>query len=205
MTLVKICGLTREEDVAAASELGAAMLGFNFSVGSSRRISPRHAAAIAGASGSAARVGVFVEAPRDEIARAVAEAGLSVVQLHRAVVAADCEAIPAALMAAVRLESGREGLPPPGVLERCRALLWDSSAGRAKEPDWTLLERVGPLPVPVFVAGGLTADNVGGVIRRLRPAGVDVASGVESAPGVKDRRKLEEFFAAVREADRGQT
>jgi phosphoribosylanthranilate isomerase len=56
--------------------------------------------------------------------------------------------------------------------------------------------------VPVFLAGGLDPENVGDVIRRLRPSGVDVASGIESAPGIKDRRKLERFFAAVREADR---
>ena len=92
---------------------------------------------------------------------------------------------------------------------RCRAAR--SSSAATPSSSTRARERAAPLdpgaleeaswPVPVLVAGGLTPENVGAVIRRLRPAGVDVASGVESAPGVKDRGKLERFFAAVREAD----
>ena len=115
----------------------------------------------------------------------------------------DLEALGAEIVPAVPIEAGREGLPAAEILARCRAVLWDSSAGRGRASDWSALERVGALPVPTFVAGGLDPMNVGEVIRRLRPEGVDVASGVESAPGIKDRRKLERFFEAVREADRG--
>jgi phosphoribosylanthranilate isomerase len=104
---------------------------------------------------------------------------------------------------AVRLEDGRGGLPSPEILARCRSILWDSSGGKGRVADWSLVEAAGPVSVPVYVAGGLDAGNVGEVIRRLRPAGVDVASGVESRPGIKDRRRLERFFEAVREADRG--
>jgi phosphoribosylanthranilate isomerase len=204
MTAVKICGLTRAEDVAVACELGAVILGFNFAASSPRRISPERAREIAEAAPSdVVRAGVFVAEPREDVARAVREAKLRIVQLHRAIDDDDLSAFGADVVPAVRMESGRSGLPREEILRRCRAILWDSSTGRGRTPDWSSIERAGELPVPVFVAGGLDADNVGDVIRRLRPAGVDVASGVESSPGSKDRRKLERFFEAVRLADRG--
>ncbi len=204
MTAVKVCGLTRAEDVAAAAELGAAILGFNFVEASPRRVSMALARELAGSvPAGILRAGVFAEADRTEVGRTIAEVGLQVVQLHRTVTRDDVETLGAGIVPAVRLEAGPTGLPPSDVLERCRGLLWDSSAGRGRVPDWGLVEAAGPLPVPVFVAGGLDPDNVGDVIRRLRPAGVDVASGVERAPGIKDRGRLERFFEAVREADRG--
>jgi phosphoribosylanthranilate isomerase len=203
MTAVKICGITREEDVAAACELGAAILGFNFAAGSPRRISPARARDLAARMPrNVEKAGVFVGESRGAIALAAAEAGLDIVQIHRPVTPEDVE-FSAALLPAVRLEAGREGLPDARVLARCRAILWDSSEGRGFVSDWSFLEGGEPLPVPVFLAGGLDCGNVGALIRRLRPAGVDVASGVESAPGIKDREKLERFFEAVREADRG--
>jgi phosphoribosylanthranilate isomerase len=204
MTAVKICGLTREEDVAAAAELGASILGFNFIPSSPRRISFERARELAAIVPEATlRAGVFAEAGRAEVANAIAAAGLQLVQLHRTVTREDVEGLGAGVMPAVPVEAGRPGLPPSDVLARCRGLLWDSSVGRGREIDWELVEAAGPVSVPVFVAGGLSPENVGEVIRRLRPAGVDVASGVESAPGIKDRGRLERFFAAVRKADGG--
>ncbi len=204
MTQIKVCGLTREEDVVAACELGADILGFNFVPQSPRRISLSRARAIASSAGpETLRAGIFAEAGVDEIARAIDGAGLQIVQLHRRVESADVESLRARVIPAVSLEAGRDGLPEAAVVARCRAVLWDSSSGRGRVPDWDLVARAGPLPVPVFVAGGLDPETVGEVIRRLRPDGVDVASGVESAPGIKDRSRLERFFEAVREADRG--
>jgi phosphoribosylanthranilate isomerase len=206
MTAVKICGLTRSEDVAAAGDLGAAILGFNFAASSPRRISVERAREIsAAAPPGVLRAGVFVAESRDEVARAVREASLQIVQLHRAIEDEDFRTtyMDADVIPAVRAEAGRAGLPSEGLLKKCRAILWDSSVGRGRSPEWSEIERAGVLPVPVFVAGGLDPDNVGEVIRRLRPDGVDVASGVESSPGIKDRRKLERFFEAVRVADRG--
>jgi phosphoribosylanthranilate isomerase len=203
MTEVKICGLTRSEDVAAACELGASILGFNFAASSPRRLTIGRAREISAvAPAHVLRAGVFATESRDEVARAVREVALQLVQLHRPVLENDLGELGAGVVPAVLVEAGREGLPPEGILARCRAVLWDSSVGRGRSPDWAALERAGALPVPTFVAGGLDPENVGEVIRRLRPAGVDVASGVESAPGVKDHRKLERFFEAVREADR---
>ena len=203
MTEVKICGLTRSEDVVAACELGASILGFNFVSSSPRRLTIGRAREISAAAPAAVlRAGVFATESRDEVVRAVREVALQLVQLHRRVLQDDLEGLGADIVPAVPVEAGREGLPPAEILARCRAVLWDSSGGRGRAPDWAALERAGALPVPTFVAGGLDPMNVGEVIRRLRPQGVDVASGVESAPGIKDRRKLERFFEAVREADR---
>ena len=176
MTEIKICGLTRPEDVAAACELGAAIVGFNFVADSPRRITLERAREIASeAPASVVRAGVFATESRHAIVRSARAVALRIVQLHRPVRSEDLEAFGADVVPAVPVEAGRAGLPASGILKRCRAILWDSSAGRGRSPDWAELERIGPLPVPAFVAGGLDPDNVGEVVRRLRPDGVDVA------------------------------
>ena len=200
MTAVKICGLTRKEDVAAAVSLGADLVGFNFAASSPRRITIEMARELAAAvPPGTLKVGVFVREDRDTITRAVLEASLDLVQLHRPVPLADVAWSPVPIIAAV----GADEPPPYDVLPRLSALLWDSSVGSGSVGDWSALASRRRLPVRQFLAGGLTPDNVGEAIRRLQPEGVDVASGVESAPGIKDPGKLERFFAAVREADRG--
>lgn len=200
MTAVKICGLTRSEDVEAAAEFGAALLGFNFASASPRRVSIERARVLAAAAPPAAlRVGVFARESRDVIARAVGQTPLDMVQLHRPVTEDDLEWCPVPVIAAVL-----PGQPPdPEVLARLSALLWDSSAGTGTLADWDVVAACRGLEVRQFLAGGLDPDNVAEAVRRIRPDGVDVASGVESAPGVKDRYLLARFFAAVREADRG--
>ena len=200
MTAIKICGLTRAEDVAAAVALGADLLGFNFAASSPRRISLERARELtASVPPSSLKVGVFVREDRETITRAVLEASLDLVQLHRPVPLADIAWSPVPIIAAARVEDA----PPYDVLSRLSAVLWDSSTGRGTVGDWEALASRRALPVRQFLAGGLDPDNVGDAIRRLRPDGVDVASGVESAPGIKDRAKLERFFKAVREADHG--
>jgi phosphoribosylanthranilate isomerase len=98
------------------------------------------------------------------------------------------------------MSGGAFAVPRREILVRCHAVLFDPSEGAGEPIDPGRVEEAS-WPVPVLVAGGLTPETVADVIRRLRPAGVDVASGVESAPGVKDRGKVERFFAAVKEAD----
>jgi phosphoribosylanthranilate isomerase len=200
-TAVKICGLTRAEDVALACRLGAAYLGFNFAADSPRRVTIDQARQLAAVAPAPHRTGVFVAEDRAAIARAAEAVPLDFIQLHRPVTREDLDGLPVPLLAAVRAEDAPGAVPPPDLLARCHALLWDSSEGTGRRIDWRLLDGR-DLSIPVFVAGGLDSDNVGEVIRRLRPYGVDVASGVESVPGIKDRAKLERFFDAVREADR---
>lgn len=203
MTDVKVCGLTREEDVEAACALGAAYVGFNFSARSPRRVSPARARRLAEAVSGARRVGVFVDETYPDIEDAVARASLDLVQIHRRLAAEDLRQVGVPVLAVAH--AGRtEEIPPRELLERCAGILFDSSpnggGGTGVVFDWTPLEGR-TWPVPVFIAGGLHSGNVGDAIARTRSAAVDVASGVEASPGVKDRAKMERFFAAVREAD----
>jgi phosphoribosylanthranilate isomerase len=205
VTEVKVCGLTREEDVQAACSLGASYVGFNFSDLSPRRVTPEKARRLAAfVPRGVRRVGVFVGESYPAIREAIAAASLDLVQLHRPLSEEDLERVPRPVLAVAH--AGRDGEIPPGaVLDRCAGILFDTSVaavpgGTGIPFDWTLLEGR-RWPVPFFVSGGLRPENVGESIRRTRPDVVDVASGIESAPGVKDPGRMFLFFEAVRRAD----
>jgi phosphoribosylanthranilate isomerase len=200
MTLVKICGLTRPEDAARAAELGADLLGLVFAAASRRRVDLARAGEIARASGDFARVGVYTHEPHDEIRAAIERGRLSFVQLQRPVTRDDVAALPVPVIAAIRRGGDATALPEP-VLARLRAVLLDDSEGAGSRSGWTSLGSRPALRVDLFLAGGLDEACVGEAMRRLRPDGVDVATGVESSLGVKDRGRMERFIAAVREAD----
>jgi len=207
VTDVKICGLTREADVAAACELGAAYVGLNFASSSPRRVDLRLGKRLASAvPRGVRRVGVFVDESYAEVAAAIDAASLDLVQLHRALIPEDVERIPVGVLTVSY--AGRGDIPPAELLERCAGILFDGGVdgepgGSGVAFDWALLEGR-RWPVPLFVAGGLSPENVGESIRRTRPAAVDVASGVETAPGLKDHDRMRRFFQAVREADAGR-
>ena len=206
-TRVKICGVTRLEDGLLAVELGAAALGFNFYRPSPRYIVPGAAAEIVRQLPPLVMaVGVFADEPRAEHVVAVAgEARVTAIQLHGPRFpesSGPLEGFP--LMRAVAM---REDFKPEelGRLTASAFLLdtFDPNlpGGTGKTFDWGLAreaKRYGP----IILAGGLTPENVGQAIREVRPFAVDVASGVESAPGVKDPARLRAFFRAVAEADR---
>ena len=206
MTQVKICGLTREKDVALACHLGASWVGFNFAERSPRRIGLDRARSLASeVPPGVGRVGVFVSESLDDIRGAVEAASLDAVQVHRALRASDVDEIPRPVFAVVRVTAAPLDLPPADSLGRCRAVLFDAATASANGGtgtvfDWSLLDG-GSWPVPFFLAGGLTPENVSDAVARLHPDGVDVASGVESAPGIKDRDRMLRFFDAVRRAD----
>lgn len=202
MTDVKICGLTRPQDVALACALGARYVGFNFAESSPRRVSPEAARALADATVEGVlKVGVFREESEATIHRAIEMGGLDLVQLHRRLTREDLDRSPVPVIAVARASHEGGGAPDRELLLRCHAILLDSSEGSGKRLD-PMLVQTQRWPVPVFVAGGLDCDSVGPVIRALKPDAVDVASGAESAPGIKDRDKLARLFDAVREADR---
>jgi phosphoribosylanthranilate isomerase len=206
VTAVKVCGLTRPEDVRLSCELGAAYVGFNFSALSPRRVDAGRARELSAAvSPGTARVGVFVEEDPEMIRQAIEVGLLHFVQLHRELRPGDLDAVPLPVIAVVRVASGVAVAPAPEVLARSAALLFDAAApgqpgGTGRQFDWRVLEGR-RFPIPFFLAGGLDAESVGEAIRRVRPDAVDVASGVESAPGVKDPDRLRRFFEAVRRAD----
>ena len=196
MTLVKICGLCDAGAAVAAAEAGADLLGFHF-CDSRRRITPEEAVEIIDeVPEGPALVGVFIDQEPSEV-NAIAEfLGLDIVQLHgRERPPFTTEHL---VMKALKVRDGRvpdaSGWPDPVLLDSWSE---DSRGGTGRTWNWELAESL-TVTRQVFVAGGLNPDNVGSVIRRLRPHGVDVSSGVESAPRVKDPRKIEAFIEAVR-------
>ena len=205
MTRIKVCGNTRLQDVELALELDVALLGFIFSR-SLRQIGIDDGRALtAGIPEGVERVGVFIDEPTSEIARAVEECGLTAVQIYRPLTDND-RRLGVTLLPALRMRDGAsvddDGFDEADhpVLDTYRP---DREAGGTGETwDWRAAESLARR-YPIVVSGGLTPRNVGAAIAQLRPWGVDVCSGVESEPGKKDPGKLRAFVEAVRQADEG--
>lgn len=202
MTRIKVCGNTRSQDVELALELGVELLGFIFTR-SPRKISVDDARALtAGIPAGVERVGVFIDEPTREIAEAIEACGLTAAQIYRPLTAAD-RRLGVRLLPALRMQQdaalANDGFQPGDrpLLDTYRP---DRDGGGTGETwDWKLAEALARR-YPIVVSGGLRAGNVGAAIRRLRPWGVDVCSGVEAEPGKKDPEKLRAFVAAVRAA-----
>ena len=201
-TRVKICGLTRAEDAELAVGLGAWALGFILWDRSPRACDPATAAGLSQALRRKAHtVAVFVDPTLDEVERAVEAGAFSHVQLHGDVGPSFCAEVGrrtgARVIKAVNVRSGEDVQQ----LDRYRSVdlhLLDGAAPGGGEPfEWALAARH-RTRVPVVLAGGLTAQNVVAGIEAVKPYAVDVASGVEAEPGVKDPARMEAFFAAVR-------
>jgi phosphoribosylanthranilate isomerase len=188
--------------VRLAVSLGVDLLGFIFTR-SPRRVTVEQAQAlIAGVPEHIGRVGVFIDEPVEEIASTVEACELSAVQLYRSPTAADRQ-LPVPLLPVVRLRTPEDAADlqfAPTDKPLLDTYLPDVIGGTGRTWDWTLAE---PLVgrYPVIISGGLRPENVGAAIRQLRPWGVDVASGVELLPGVKDLARLEWFVRVVRETD----
>ncbi len=201
---VKICGVTRLEDALAAARLGADALGFNFWPRSKRFVAPEAAGAIVRRlPPGIATFGVFVDPTRDEVLAAIAASGVGVAQLHGDESPALCVSLPVPVVKGIRVASSR-ALAQLASYE-VRAFLLDSASagygGSGALCDWSLAAAVAR-ELPVLLAGGLSPENVAEAVRTVRPLGVDVASGVESAAGVKDVARMEAFIRAAREASK---
>ena len=213
MFRVKICGITTADDGAHAIRAGADAIGLNFYRGSRRCIEPERAASIAEAlPPNAIKVGVFVNEPAADIRKIADALELDFIQLHGdeppEVVAelSDLAVIRAFRLGVDGWDACRE------YLDRCRrlsslpiAVLVDAFqqgeyGGTGESPDWSTVKKYRDLNlgVPLILAGGLTPENVSQAIAIAHPYGVDSASGVESAPGVKDKRKVAAFVAEAR-------
>jgi phosphoribosylanthranilate isomerase len=203
--LVKICGITRLEDAVAATTLGADALGFMFYERSSRRIDIAAAAEICRElPPGIRRVGVFVDAELDFIESAIEACGLNWAQLHGVETPEFCGKVKekgVEVVKAFRMadESSLE------LLERYRTDYWllDSHVagalgGTGQAFNWTLARKARRLGGRILLAGGLTPENVGEAVRQSAAGGVDVSSGVESAPGRKDKAKMTAFIGAAR-------
>jgi phosphoribosylanthranilate isomerase len=207
---IKICGITRLEDAAHAARLGADAIGLNFSPRSARRVDEEQAARIAlSLPPFVEPVGLFVNDPLEQVVEKARRLGfLRTIQWH-----GDKHEVPPAMpfsfIPAFQVRD-RDGLAAVSrYLERCRedasmpaAVLIDGHldgeyGGTGRTAPWQLLADFDP-GVPVILAGGLTPENVAEAIRLARPYAVDVASGVEAAPGQKDLEKMRRFIANVR-------
>jgi phosphoribosylanthranilate isomerase len=198
---VKICGVTRVEDARHAHGAGADFLGVNFWAGSPRVVSVERARAIRDAVPAASLVGVFVDAPRDEVERTAEAVGLALLQFHGDEPAAYCRGWTRPVIKAVRVPAGASATALAAPFADVAYVLVDAAvAGR---PGGTGVRVAGEaleelsaagLGARLFLAGGLTPENVAEAVRRVRPFAVDVASGVEQGPGVKDHGKIDRFI-----------
>jgi phosphoribosylanthranilate isomerase len=204
-TRVKICGLTRRRDAARAAVLGADAIGVVFAA-SPRRITPEQARQVLDAAdGLVNRVGVFADQELSYIREVVDHCRLDLVQLCGSESPELARGVRVRVLRTVHVRrdtdiSAAEHYPADVFLLDAPAH-GNRLGGTGRTFDWST---AAVLPWPrdrVIVAGGLDAGNVGDVIERLRPGGVDVSSGVESAPGIKDAARLEAFIAAVHRAD----
>ena len=206
MVKVKVCGITNAADALAAVEAGADALGFNFYARSPRFVTPEEAGRIiARLPETILTVGVFVNEESPEAAARKADAaGVGAIQLHGDEAPAYCAALrDRFVLKALRAGGGFE---PDQARAYCAgAILLDAYSPRARGGtgetfDWTLARRTRDLVARLYLAGGLRPGNVAGAIREVGPYGVDVCSGVESAPGRKDAALMRAFVSAVRAA-----
>ena len=201
---IKICGITRLEDALEAVYAGADAIGLVFYDGSPRTVSLQTAGLIcAQMPPFVSKVGLFVNAARDEIIRILKVVPLDLLQFHGDEEAEDCRGYSKPYIKAVRMKDHISLVDEAARFSEASALLLDAYTegiygGTGQVFDWTK-----PLPhidKPLILAGGLTAENVATAIRQIRPYAVDVSGGVESKKGIKDPAKIAEFIREVRNA-----
>jgi len=204
---IKICGVTNVKDARACAELGADMIGFNFYPQSSRYIEPEIARQIVETIPRSARsVGVFVDASADDIRSTAKIAGIESVQLHGDFSPETCRELAREfrVIRAFRTEA-RFQPEEASAFPDCDVLLdahhVELRGGTGVTCDWSAARATLPFARFFILSGGLNAQNVAHAIAAVAPHAVDVCSGVESAPGVKDYHAMEKFVAAVRTAE----
>lgn len=208
MVKVKVCGITNASDARAAIEAGADALGFNFYARSPRYIEPEEARLIvAKLHAPVLCVGVFVNEDSAARVASIAErAGMSAVQLHGDETPEYCAAL-AGREVIKALRAGLDFAPEDAARYPAQSILLDAynahaRGGTGETFDWTLARRTRELVAQLYLAGGLTPENVAGAIAAVEPYAVDVCSGVESAPGRKDATRVRAFVAAVRACEK---
>ncbi|MDO8909785.1 MAG: phosphoribosylanthranilate isomerase [Pseudohongiella sp.] len=203
-TRVKICGITRPEDARLAAKLGADALGMVFYAGSKRAVSLEQAQQIrAVVPAFVSMVGLFVNPSQKEVESVLAGVHLDCLQFHGDESPGFCASFGLPYMKAIRVAPG---LDVPALIKdystACAILLdaWDpvQAGGTGKQFDWSLAEQcVQQSELPIVLAGGLDAGNAAQAITRVRPWALDLSSGVESEPGLKDPERLTAFFDEV--------
>ena len=205
---IKICGVTNIKDARACAELGVSMIGFNFYPQSSRYIEPRIARRIIETIlARVLAVGVFVDASAEHVRTTADAAGVRCVQLHGPTLPDTCSEL-AREFRVIRAFSTDPQFQPEEVslFSDCDVLIDahhpNLRGGTGLTCDWRVARTTRSLARFLILSGGLTEQNVGQAIATVAPHAVDVCSGVESAPGVKDHRAVEKFITSVRMAER---
>lgn len=205
---IKICGVTNANDARMCVELGADMIGFNFYPASPRYIETTIVRRIVDALPSRfCAVGVFVDADPGEIRKLAKTAGIRSVQLHGHATPESCSEL-AREFRVIRALSTDARFEPEHIaaFPHCDVLIDayhpELRGGTGQTCDWSAAHAATRYTRCLILSGGLDAQNVGRAIAAVTPHAVDVCSGIESAPGVKDHRKLEQFISAVRRVER---
>jgi phosphoribosylanthranilate isomerase len=199
---VKICGITRPEDLQAACEAGADALGFVFYAKSPRHLQIDVAARlVARVPPFVQAVGLFVDADPAYVESVLSAVPLDLLQFHGDETAAECARYGRPWVKAVRVHADTNLLKCAADFDGARGLLLDAfvpgvPGGTGERFDWDLIPD--SLPMPVVLSGGLTPENVAEAVQRVRPWAVDVSSGVEVAKGIKDAQKIAQFIARAK-------
>lgn len=205
-TRIKICGITRPDDARAATDHGADAIGLVFYGKSPRAVNIDRATAIAAVIPPfVSIVALFVDEAASTIRATLDSLPIDLIQFHGDESAEFCKQFGRPWLKAVRVRPGLDLAAECARYHGARGVLLDSwqegvQGGTGKTFSWQLAEV--KLPLPVVLAGGLHAGNVGAAISAVQPAAVDVSGGVESSPGIKDSQRVQQFIAAVRTADR---
>jgi phosphoribosylanthranilate isomerase len=210
-TRIKICGLTRNEDVQAAVAAGADAIGFVFYPDSPRYVAPQAAARlIAALPPFVTAVGLFVNATEQQVAQVLEQAPVALLQFHGDETPVQCAAIAKAagrpFIRALRVRADMQGADLLEYAQDYRDAAGflldtfvDSYGGGGKVFDWSVIPK--ELAPRVVLSGGLSVQNATDAVLRVRPYAVDVSSGVELSKGIKDAGKIRAFIDAVRQAD----
>lgn len=205
MTRVKICGITRVQDVQAVAHSGADAIGLVFYERSPRNINIAQAVKLANALPPFITiVGLFVNAEPSMVREVLAHVPLGVLQFHGEETPEFCEQFNKHYLKAIRVKAGVDLLQCASDFSSAQGLLLDAhvegvQGGTGATFDWTLIPK--QLPIPVILSGGLDAQNVAAAIKQVQPYAVDVSSGVEVSKGIKDVAKIATFIKEVKQID----
>lgn len=207
-TRIKFCGMTRAEDVALATELGVDAIGLIFAERSKRRLDASRARELRAAAGPfVATVALFMDNAITQVASIISIVKPVLLQFHGEESPQDCECHGLPYLKAVPMGSGVDLAEFAARYPRAEGFVVDSHAaggigGSGETFDWRLLPR--GFDRPLVLAGGLVPENVFDAVRTVRPHAVDVSSGIESMPGIKDAERMRRFVAQVRRADNSE-
>jgi phosphoribosylanthranilate isomerase len=205
MTRIKCCGMTRVEDALLAARLGADAIGVVLTARSKRRVALDQAASIVAAMPAfVTTVALFMDDDAELVRQVLHDVRPDLLQFHGAETDAWCQQFDRPFLKAIAMGEGAAALPALQAYPHARGLLLDGhgageAGGNGKTFDWSLIPEA--LAPRLILAGGLVPENVGMAVRKARPWAVDVASGIESAPGIKDAARMAAFIEAVRAAD----